>query len=399
MLTERDLFYLRAGRPPVIYEVLRKMTLGYELWPGFVKDNYLDFFIKEGGSKVKILVGKEGSGKSHLLRLIEADAYQLGYETASFSLREDFFKLNDMASFYNMVAERIDWEGFWRQLAYEFAKFMGFEEKYDGQKTVYVLLVEYGFSPREAKREVMKGARDFLKKADLTPSFVNFSYSVLNALAGEEEINQEILTLTERWVKGDNLNRYEMDRIQTFEKLKKINARSWLDSLIKLLVLGGKEGLVVLIDDGEVIVQKNLETNRYYYGPKGANDICEMIRQFIDDGELLQHFLFLLAGRPEMLEDRSRGFKSYEALWMRVQSGLVGIESFNSFADIVEVDKYEDILRQNYGDMEKELGNRLREIFKEAGFTRRVRKGVLKDTSSSLLRQVVMENAALADRE
>lgn len=397
MVTEIDLACLRAGRPPVSYEVLEKMTLGYELWPGFVKDNYLDFFIKEGGSKVKILVGREGSGKSHLLRLIEADACKLGYETASFSLREDFFKFNDMASFYRMVAERVAWEGFWRGLAHEFAAFMGYGEKYDGQKTVYVLLVEDGFSPREAKREVIKGARDFLKRADLIPSFVNFGYSVLNALNGEEEINYELLDIAERWIKGENLNRYEMDRLQAFEKLKKVNARSWLDSLIKLLVLGGKKGLVVLIDDGEVIVQKDVETGRYYYSPNAAKDICEMIRQFIDDGELLKHFMFLLAGRQEMLEDRSRGFKSYEALWMRIQSGLVEVEAFNSLADVVEVDKYVNVLSTRY-DIEKELGDRLRVIFKEAGFKRKVRKGILQNTSSSLLRQVVMENAALADR-
>ncbi|SHH03607.1 P-loop protein of unknown function [Thermosyntropha lipolytica DSM 11003] len=398
MLTERDLACLREGKPPSDPQVLEEMTLGYELWPYLVKEHYLDFFIKEGGSKVKILVGKEGSGKSHLLKLIEVDARQQGYETVSFSLRQDFFKFNDMVSLYRMVAEGIDVKALSRDLARQFAVFMGYQDVYDGTKTVYELMVEGGIPINEARREFIRGAASFVKKADLPPSFQSFVYSMLKAMLESEEECEALLAIAGEWLQGKNLNRNERSRIQAFEKLNKGNARSWLDALVKVLVLAGRRGLVLLIDDGEVIADINPETGRHYYTPGAVKDVCEMIRQFIDDGDLLRHLFIVIAGRPEMLEDMRRGFKSYEALWMRIQSGLTGIDRFNSLADVVEVDKYFNLLLKKY-EVKNELNMRLQTVLKKAGFKRRMKKGLELPQTGSLLKDTVMEVAWLATRE
>jgi hypothetical protein len=71
-----------------------------------------------------------------------------------------------------------------------------------------------------------------------------------------------------------------------------------------------------------------------------VDDICELVRQLIDDTEVLSNFLFLLSGRKNVIEDHRRSFRYYDALWIRLQTGLADYERFNPLADLVDVDKH-----------------------------------------------------------
>ena len=96
-----DIEAFRSGQPPLNDELLSKMSLGRELWLDRVKDYYLDNYIASGGSKVKVLVGGEGSGKTHLIRCIQQDAKTLGYETVYLSARDyDDYRLNKLPGLY-----------------------------------------------------------------------------------------------------------------------------------------------------------------------------------------------------------------------------------------------------------------------------------------------------------
>lgn len=53
------------------------MTLGSELWLERFQEYYLANYIASGGSKVKLLVGGEGSGKTHLFHCIQQNAKTL----------------------------------------------------------------------------------------------------------------------------------------------------------------------------------------------------------------------------------------------------------------------------------------------------------------------------------
>lgn len=135
--------------------------------------------------------------------------------------------------------------------------------------------------------------------------------------------NEKDIHLALKWLSGDKLERYEKKDLLLFEQLQRVNARYWLNSLIRILKIAGMTGLVVAIDDLEVMTERSKETGRFIYSPNAIKDICELFRQLIDDAELLNNFLLLLAGRREVIEDEKRGFVSYDALWMRLQTGLV----------------------------------------------------------------------------
>ncbi len=190
-----------------------------------------------------------------------------------------------------------------------------------------------------AEDRIRKGIASFFRDTDLNAHFKAFGYVVSNnRMINPFPPNIEIAC---DWLKGIPANReITRDRKELFlyGKLDKSNARDWLNSLILLCKLAGYCGLVVAIDDLEIIMEKS--NGKYIFTKNQALDVCELVRQLIDDTELLSGCLFLLSGRKSIIQDDNRSFRSYDALWARLQTGLADYGRFNPFADLVDVDKH-----------------------------------------------------------
>ena len=71
------------------------------------------------------------------------------------------------------------------------------------------------------------------------------------------------------------------------------------------------------------------------------NDAYESIRQLIDDIDNMHYVFFLFCFDRELMDNENVGFKTYQALWMRIQNEVVSTR-FNRFADILDLDRYAD---------------------------------------------------------
>ena len=393
VIYDRDLAALRSGQPPYSSEWLEKMTLGREVWLDVFQRHYLSNYIAAGGSKVKVLVGGEGAGKTHLLRCLEADARKQGYASVFLSAREMASRINDLPNLYRNIYWGIDSEALIRGLCMSVATRLGYgPEHYRGEDRLLPLLMADGLPRYDAEREIRNAAVKMFKEVDFGPSFFTFAYTV--AYDGlTSGLDSALFQLRLKWLSGEKLEKAEQQETGLLEQLQRVNARYWLNSLIKLLGQAGMPGLVVLIDDLEAITERSTETGRYLYTPNAIKDTCELFRQMIDDVELLNGLLVVLAGRRSIVEDERRGFKSYEALWMRLQTGLVPSTRFNPFADIVDVDSH---YRAVGGDFSCRLAEHLPRFLQGLGYERSTREILPEFWGDSPLRQVVRENALLA---
>lgn len=313
---------------------------GRSIWLDPFAQHYLYNYIACGGSKVKVLVGNEGAGKTYLLRCVEADACRQGYAVVRLSARDVSHRLNDLPNLYRVIFSQIDREKLVWGLCRTVAARLGYDEsRYAGEGKLTPLLLEDGLPRYDAEREIRSAAAKLFRQSDFGPSFATFAYTVArDGLI--EGLGAEAFDVQLRWLAGEKLDRLQQHETGLLEQLKKVNARYWLNSLIRLLRLAGLTGLVVAIDELEVMTERSPETGRFLYPQTAIRDTCEMFRQMIDDVELLNGFLLLLSGRRQIIEDEKRGFKSYEALWMRLQTGLVPSVRFNPYADIVDVDAH-----------------------------------------------------------
>ncbi len=391
LITDADIDALLSGQPPDSDELLVGMTLGRDRWLDRMRDHYLANYLADGGSKVKVLVGGEGTGKTHLLKSVLEDAATAGYATVFLSARE--YRLNDLPSLYRAIVRQVDTDELVYGLCHQVAKKLGYGQYGEEDDLLTFLLEDRGLTRDLAIHEIQRAISQVVRDVDFSASFRAFVYSITtNRLISG---NREGVRLALRWLAGDKLERHQKQATLLFERLQKVNARYWLNSLIRLLRLAGITGLAVAIDDLEVMTERNPETRRHRYTPSAIKDTCELFRQMIDDVELLDHFLLLLAGRPDMIEDDRRGFKSYEALWMRLQTGLLPLEKFNPLADIIDTDSHLVANGKDFGDR---VQTRLKQLLQETGiplYSREVPD--LEETSA--LRAKVIETAYMTLEE
>ncbi len=394
-IDELDLEDLKSGVPPSNAGLLAGMTQGREDWLDLFQEYYLYNFIGRGhGSKVKVLVGSEGVGKTHLLRCVEQDARALGYAAVYLSLRDLDYRLNNLPILYRTIVGQIDKEALVRGLCRRVAECLGYgQDEYDGSGRLLPLLVEKeGWAVGDARKEIRIAIGQSFRGLDAVPAFTTFCFlaTVTRLVNGQDEPLGTAL----RWLAGEKLALGERKATNLFETLQKSNARAWLNSLIQILNIAGMVGLVVLIDDLDEIARPMPGTRRYFYATGAVSDTHELFRQLIDDTELLNGFVLLMAGRREIVEDERRGFKSYEALWMRLQSGLLPGKHFNPYCDIVDLDLLYATKKEDFPQL---VVTRLSHLLQQAGYRRHYRE--VPDLSGhSELRARVMEAAILMER-
>jgi hypothetical protein len=113
-----------------------------------------------------------------------------------------------------------------------------------------------------------------------------------------------------------------------------------LRSLVEVCCLAGYKGLLISIDNLEVLVNADNAENMRYTRLK-REDAYESIRELIDENDTLKHIMFVFSFDRSLMDDDTKGLKSYQALWMRIQNEIEGTR-FNRFADIVDLDRLID---------------------------------------------------------
>ena len=316
-----------------------QLLCGVEFLTDFWQEKYLQEYIRDGGSKIKFITGRPGSGKTHFLRLMTAVAGKEKYETAQFSAKEIW--LHDFKDIYVEIFRQCDVMACLEAVSRHVIQQMGFEcEKIPEGMRFIDYLSQIDSVDAITKREI----RTLLRKTFLDNPLMDNNFALAcSMLTGSilgypvlEEQNKELLLA---WLEGDRSIKLSQLRALDFypSRITKYNARHMLRSLAELVRMGGHPGLFVTIDDMEILTSRSsLET--IHYTKVKREDTYESIRQLIDDIDSMKNIMFVYAFDRELLDNENAGIKSYQALWMRIQNEIVG-ERFNRFADMIDMDR------------------------------------------------------------
>lgn len=315
------------------------LTCGIDFLTDFWREKYLQEYIRDGGSKIKFVTGRSGSGKTHFLRLMSIIAEKENYKTVRFSARDVW--MHDFKEIYVEIFHQCDimkcLEGVSRKLIQE----LGFraEDIPDGMQLMDYLS-QNGMGDALTKREIRTQLRHFFLENPMMDNNFAFACSMLTgSILGYpilEEQNQELLLA---WLEGDRSIKLSQLRAMDFypSRITKYNARHMLRSLAELIHMSGYSGLFIEIDDLEVLISRS-SLEPVHYTKMKREDTYESIRQLIDDIDSMKNIMFVYAFDREMIDNENTGLKSYQALWMRIQNEIVG-ERFNRFADMVDLDQ------------------------------------------------------------
>ncbi len=312
---------------------------GIRFLTDFWKEKYLDEYIREGGSKMKFVTGRVGSGKTHFLQQVAADASSCGYKTVQFSARQIW--MHDFRDIYIEILHQCDLMECLEKVSHHLIREMGYDASDipDGMRFIDYLSGN-GLNDALTKREIRTLLRQiFLDNPLLDNNFALACSMLTGSILGYpilEDANRELLL---GWLEGDRTVKLAQLRALGFypSRITRYNARHMLRSLSEVIHMGGYAGLLVTVDDLEILISKS-SLEPLHYTKMKREDTYESIRQLIDDIDSMKHIMFVYAFDRSLIDEENTGFKSYQALWMRIQNEVQG-ERFNRFADVVDLDR------------------------------------------------------------
>lgn len=330
---------LVQGDAPDDSGLLEELSAGMSFLTDFWREKYLLEYIREGGSKIKFVTGRKGSGKSHLLKLTADIARQENYVTAEFSAREIW--LHDFREIYLEILRQSDLMEVLRRCSFKIVENCGFDyQEIPEEMTFMDYLSRDGLADAITRREIRLQLKSmFLDNPLIDNNFALACSLLTGGILGHpllEEQNKELLL---GWLEGDRSVKIASLRSLGLSpvRITKLNARHMLRSLAQVIHMAGYAGLLVTIDDMELLISRSSLENVHYTKLK-REDTYESIRQLIDDIDSLKNIMFLFGFDRELLDNDNAGIKSYQALWMRIQNEILS-QKFNRFTDIVDMDR------------------------------------------------------------
>lgn len=314
------------------------LSCGVEFLTDFWEEKYLREYVKNGGSKIKFITGRPGSGKTHFLRLMTSLAAKENYKTVWFSAKDVW--MHDFKEVYVEILHQSDLSGCLELLASQVIRDMGFDrEEIPAGMKFFDYLSQNGMGDAMNKREI----RALLKQMFLDNPMLDNNFALACSMLTGSILGYPILEDTSRdmlfaWLEGNRTVKLSQLRSLGFypSRITKFNARHMLRSLAEVIRLSGFSGLFIAVDDLEILVSRS-SLEPVHYTKMKREDTYESIRQLIDDIDSMQNIMFVYGFDRELMDHENAGLKAYQALWMRIQNEIVG-ERFNRFADMVDLD-------------------------------------------------------------
>lgn len=333
---------LKKGQPPGNREILQEISVGSEFIMDFWKEKYLANYLARGGSKIKFVTGRTGSGKTHFLEILAMEAENMGYISVSLSARKLW--IHDFKEIYTAILLQVNLLERLQLCSHEVIRQLGYDPEIIPEDISFAdYLSSQGLLDPLTKREIRQQLdKLFLANPLIDNNFALACAMLTGGILGHptlEEANSKLLML---WLEGSREAKLSSLRRLGLSpsKITKYNARHMLRSLVEVCCLAGFKGLVISIDNMEVLVGAD-SAEAIHYSRLKREDAYESIRELIDEIDTLKHIMFVFSFDRSLMDDDVRGLKSYQALWMRIQNEIEG-KRFNRFADIVDLDRLID---------------------------------------------------------
>ncbi len=305
----------------------------------FWNENYLKEYINLGGSKIKFLTGRKGSGKTFALQQLSGMAVEQGYIPVSFSAKDVW--LYDFKEIYLEILRQADIEQRLKECGNQLIEGMGYDpiEIPEGRT-----FVDWLASRKEGDALTNRAIRDNLRQMFLKNPLLDYNFasicSILTAgYLGHPSLDDASREILFGWMSADKSVKASALKAMGLasNRITKNNARHMLRSLAEIIHQSGHAGLFITIDDLDIL-QDNSGLEEKHYTKTRRDDTYESIRELIDDIDSMHHIMFVFAFDRSLIDNEKSGLKSYQALWMRIQNEVLA-SRFNRFTDIADLDQ------------------------------------------------------------
>lgn len=307
----------------------------------FLTEEYLEGYVQKGGSKIKMVMDKDGVGVTAVLRALCDAAAERGYAAAYLDAAA-VAKINVFSNIYQAVVRELDLAALIADYCRKVVQAIGYDPADIAPEREFVAWAceRYERVPERLRREVQERLeRDLFRNRFINRSFAAVVLQLTAAVLGaaEKKLPEEDRNVLYAWLRGEPIPLRDLRRFHVFTRVDRYNARLMLRSLVEFSRLCGKTGLFLAVDKLEVLLAKK-ETGRPLYSKTARDEFFESVRQLIDGIDTLSFIMIVLGFQRDLADDEQKGIHSYEALWLRIQHEVAG-SKVNLFRDFLDLDE------------------------------------------------------------
>jgi hypothetical protein len=293
-------------------------SIGLSKWFGFIDEEYLRGFVRDGGSAIKFAVPLDDAFRAEIFDGLSGLATQAGYAVVKISAAET--KIHLMDEIFFRTAEQVPWQILSRRFIAKLAADAGYEWNEDGDGPLYARLAGKNLvDPQMLLLDLKKAiGNKVLKEPALSRDFrVAMTQLCIAELSGGQDGLAAVKILTD-WLTGHNRAVSAVKPYHIFRKITRSTARFFFESMVRWTRLTAYPGIVVLLDVQRLMLARKPLDPGLFYSKAAVLDAYELLRQFIDGADNLEGFFMVVVPDFDFLEDPNRGIGAYEALKFRV---------------------------------------------------------------------------------
>jgi len=355
-----------------------------EKWLSVMESEYLDEYIRSGGAAVKLVAGG-GEVLAKAVSSIQAAAVSRGYYCAFVDpskLNTDgknpaLHRINRM---FLDVTKDFDWKRWAREQARQYLENSGISVPQGRELGDLEEIAKY--NGRDAQDLINQYQREFA-----TPQLRDLRLSIefraaITALGRAQLIPDALSPTTEEvlleWFRGRTMPgaASALKKVQIFERINAINARTMLASFCRWLPHAGHSGLIVVLDfrpyeykqisksqqqaeqikrledailsgkspdELAALVQQKVPEPDVVYSDAAYMQMLTMLRRFIDEVDSLDNLLLIVLTSPNFYKDKTlddsikRCYFDYDALQTRIGQEVHDTHRVNLAASLVQL--------------------------------------------------------------
>ncbi|MGE5632021.1 MAG: BREX system ATP-binding domain-containing protein [Caulobacteraceae bacterium] len=252
----------------------------------------------DGSGVVKFLNGEYGSGKSFLLNVIKQIAVKNNFIVSKIQVDRGF-RFNNLEHLYYHVMHNLTLNVTGRSVT-----------SFEGIFDLWIKKLQDTKDKAKATEEINRVI------SSLGEYNMSFSRAFLSYIRARIEKNNELSGAVASWLMGEkNIPAALKTKFDITGNIDKLNSIDFLKAFIKLIKLLGYNGLVILVDELELIMNERVDIRRVSY---------ENLRNIIDmscSGEF-GNCMFVFGATKEFFENPEKGVRTYEALSQRLGDAI-----------------------------------------------------------------------------
>ena len=315
-------------------------TIPVDEWLGFVRDEYLSTFIREGGASVKFVVTPEGQ-KGYLTAAFRDLCRESGYLFVELDAARQNTRAHMPQDIFFRLAEQVDWRLLARRVVLRLAEGSGL--RVDGVDpaagNIYgAIAAANGLELNTVYRDLRPRieadvARNSSMSRDFRVAMDQLCVSE-NLGDGQDYLGEPLV----EWLTGVRGGIGGVRRkFLIYTAINRTTARYFLESALYWIHYAGYSGTVALFDNSRVTVNRNPRDGLRYYTRAMTMEHYELLREFIDGVDRLTSTLLVVATNQDFLDEGARGYGIYPALRTRVMDDVRDRNLVNPAASLVRL--------------------------------------------------------------